>query len=372
MSEEGFAEWPKRGPRPLEAGESGGAETARALAFLVDQGVRTLHDFATSKVYPIANPTKGEDFCIAATGGYGRGELAPFPISTLFLVPQGLKDGANREFMLYLLWDLVSRSVTRPLGRRERETARRPHHSHQLEPPPRWFRTVVQRVQDDVSEGRGCCHWSGFRQGQMAERDARHDRMGDLRYVLEPNVKEGKGGLRDLQTLFWMGRSLSVESVPELVDKHVFTKTDAKIFTKARMFLWTVRCHLHYATDRPEERLAFDVQKTIARRMNYRDREGAKAVERFMKHYFLVAKDIGDLTRVLCAVMEEEQNKPRFRLPSFATMTRIVEGFRIDGGRLNFENQTTIDDNPVKIVEIFRQAQKHDIDIHPDAVVRAW
>lgn len=360
----------------FEAGESAGAETARALAFLVDQVVRTLHDFAVSKVYPIANPTKGEDFCIAATGGYGRGELAPFSdIDLLFLVPYKRTPRTEQivEFMLYLLWDLglkvghATRSVGENVKLAKGDLTIRTSllETRHLGGSERLYNAFKTTFWKDVVAVTG----RDFVKDKMAERDARHDRMGDSRYVLEPNVKEGKGGLRDLQTLFWMARYLyRVESVPELVDKHVFTKTDAKIFTKARMFLWTVRCHLHYATDRPEERLAFDVQKTIARRMNYRDREGAKAVERFMKHYFLVAKDIGDLTRVLCAVMEEEQNKPRFRLPSFATMTRIVEGFRIDGGRLNFENQTTIDDNPVKIVEIFRQAQKHDIDIHPDAL----
>src|SRR5690606_21339038 len=127
----------------------------------------------------------------------------------------------------------------------------------------------------------------------------------DSRYVLEPNVKDGKGGLRDLHTLYWIAKYLyRVDDVHQLVEQGVLTRQEDAIFAKAEDFLRTVRCHLHYLTGRAEERLTFDLQPEIARRLGYTDHAGTVGVERFMKHYFLEAKDVGDLTRIFCAALE--------------------------------------------------------------------
>ncbi|MCW8862829.1 MAG: [protein-PII] uridylyltransferase, partial [Rhodospirillales bacterium] len=203
------------------------------------------------------------------------------------------------------------------------------------------------------------------------ERDERHERMGDSRYVLEPNIKEGKGGLRDLQTLFWMAKYLyGVDDVMDLVDKGVLSASDARHFTRAENFLWTVRCHLHYLAGRPEERLTFDVQTSLAERMEYTDRKGLGGVERFMKHYFLTAKTVGDLTRVLCAVLEDQQKKKPSRLARFwlGGAKRTVEGFHVDGDRLTVEDDEAFAADPIKILRLFSEAQRHDLDIHPNAL----
>ncbi|OYW58259.1 MAG: hypothetical protein B7Z40_23095, partial [Bosea sp. 12-68-7] len=106
---------------------------------------------------------------------------------------------------------------------------------------------------------------------KLAERDARHQRMGDSRYVVEPNVKEGKGGLRDLQTLFWIGKYIHrVGSVAELVDVGLLTQQELSQFERAENFLWAVRCHMHLIAGRPEERLTFDLQIEVAERMDWR------------------------------------------------------------------------------------------------------
>ncbi|MEQ8193289.1 MAG: [protein-PII] uridylyltransferase, partial [Rhodospirillales bacterium] len=208
-----------------------------------------------------------------------------------------------------------------------------------------------------------------FVEAKLAERDERHERMGDTRYVLEPNIKEGKGGLRDLQSLFWIAKFIyQVDGVPDLVAKGVLTEEDANRFSKAQSFLWTVRCHLHYLAGRPEDRLGFDVQTALAARMGYSNRAGAKGVERFMKHYFLIAKDIGDLTRILCAVLEEKQKKSRFRLPSFSFKKFSVPGFASDGSRLFVTDGKTFADAPVNLLRLFEEARKNRLDIHPDAL----
>src|SRR5690606_25611530 len=96
-------------------------------------------------------------------------------------------------------------------------------------------------------------------QAKLAERDARHAKAGESRYLVEPNIKDGKGGLRDLQTLFWIGKYFyRVRTAEELVGKGVFTRAEYTQFRKAEDFLWAVRCHMHFLTGRSEERLHFD------------------------------------------------------------------------------------------------------------------
>src|SRR5258707_14585483 len=134
-----------------------------------------------------------------------------------------------------------------------------------------------------------------FVEAKLAERDARHQRVGDSRYQLEPNVKEGKGGLRDLHTLYWIAKYIyRIDDVAKLVELGMLSAEESTRFERAQSFLWTVRCHLHYLAGRAEERLTFDMQTEIGARMGYADRPGPRDVERFMKHYFVVAKNVAD------------------------------------------------------------------------------
>ena len=364
--------------RRFEKEAVGGIEAIQSSAYLVDQLVRTIHDFAVTRVYPAANPTTAEQISIVATGGYGRGGLAPFSdVDLMFLLPYKQTPHGEQvvEYMLYLLWDIglkvghATRSIDEAIRMAKADLTIR---TSLLESRWLWgnqelFDAFKKRFAKDVVEGTG----PEFVSAKLGERDQRHERMGDTRYVLEPNVKEGKGGLRDLQTLFWLAKYLyRVEGVDELVKKNVLTEEDAKTFAKAENFLWTVRCHLHYLAGRPEERLTFNVQKDIGDRMGYRDHAGTRGVERFMKHYFLIAKDVGDLTRILCAVLEEDHKKARsrFRLPTFSFKKRDVPGFQVDGNRLNVVADDDFQNDPVKLLRLFHDAQHNNLDIHPHAL----
>src|SRR5690606_27595603 len=109
-----------------------------------------------------------------------------------------------------------------------------------------------------------------FVQAKLAERDDRHAKAGESRYLVEPNVKDGKGGLRDLHTLFWIGKYFyRVRSGEELVERGVFTRREYLDFRKAEDFLWAVRCHMHFLAGKAEERLHFDIQPDIAARLGY-------------------------------------------------------------------------------------------------------
>ena len=231
------------------------------------------------------------------------------------------------------------------------------------------FCAFEQRFCAEVVAGSGAT----FVEQKLAERDARHERMGDSRYVLEPHIKEGKGGLRDLQTLFWIAKYLyRVKGVADLVDRGVFTEADVRQFRRAQNFLWTVRCHLHYVVGRPEERLTFNVQEVIASRLGYNDRSSGRGVERFMKHYFVITKTVGELTRVLCAVLEDQHKKTRlrFRLPSLSRsfFRRMPPGLKIDGGRLTVDGPESLVRDPVLILRLFYEAQRQGLDIHPQAL----
>jgi len=363
--------------RRFEAGKATGVDTVRANAWAMDEVVHFVMDTITGRVFPTAEPTKAERIALAAVGGYGRGELAPFSdLDLLFLLPYRISPRVEQiiEYALYLLWDLkfkvghATRSVDECIRLAKADITIR---TAVLESRYLWgnkplFADLRKRFAREVTRDTG----PQFVEAKLAERDERHQRLGDSRYVLEPNVKDGKGGLRDLQTLFWIAKYLyQVDTVGDLVEKSVLTAKEAAGFAKAENFLWTVRCHLHYLTGRGEERLTFDLQPDIGGRLGYKDHAGTRGVERFMKHYYLTAKEVGDLTRIFCAALEaEHRRKPRFPLARLDLFRRDVEGLPIEGGRLSLPSGKKVEEDPVAIMRLFHTAQARDLDIHPKAL----
>jgi len=364
--------------RRFESSEASGLETIRAHAYLTDQLVRTIHEFALLRAFPAASLTTGDHLALAATGGYGRGGMAPFSdIDLMFLLPYKLTPRAEQvvEFTLYTLWDMglkvghATRSVDEAMRMAREDLTIRTSllDARWLSGNQPLFNEFCDRFARELVAGSG----PEFVEGKLTERDARHDRMGDTRYVLEPNLKEGKGGLRDLQTLFWIGKYLyQAENAADLQVAGVLTAADVRRFTRAEELLHTVRCHLHYLAGRPEERLTFNVQNELSDSMGYRDRSGSRGVERFMKHYFLTAKEVGDLTRVICAVLEEQHKKRRAVtwLTALRLGKRQVEGFKIEGSRLTVAGDADLKKNPIKLIQMFHVAQVNCLDIHPNAL----
>ena len=362
--------------RRFEAGASG-RTTAALLAWQADQVLRLIYDHVGQDLYPLANPSMAERLAVVAAGGYGRGELAPYSdVDLLFLLPYKTTPRSEQviEAVLYFLWDLgfkvghATRSIDDCLrqARQDVTIATSLLESRFLWGDQALFLEFRTRYAAEVQAGKGA--W--FAEAKLAERSRRHQRYGQgSRYALEPNVKESKGGLRDLHTLFWIGKFLyQVADVDKLVDKGVFTRAEARTFEKASEFLWTLRCWLHYQTGRNEERLTFDLQHAIAPLMGYTAHGGTKAVERFMKRYFLVAKDVGDLTRIFCAQIEAEHNRrSRFRLPTLGRRRR-VGGFKLEGDRLTVKGPEHFDEKPIDLLRLFQVAQANDLDIHPDAL----
>lgn len=349
----------------------------RELARLMDGLVQGALDHADRHHYYRANPTTGEQMAVVAVGGYGRGELAPFSdVDLLFLHSYKRTSYVEQmvEALLMKLWDLdlkvgpATRSIREcvKLARDDLSVATALLEARLIWGDRNLFDELRRAFEREVIVGRE----AELVEAKLAERDKRHDRFLDSRYLLEPNVKEGKGGLRDLHTLVWIGRFLyRIDDVAELVRHEVLSRRDLATFRISRRFLWTVRSHLHYLTNRAEERLTFDLQPEIARRMGYRDRRGARDVERFMKHYYLVAKNVGALTRVVCAALDEKnKRKPRFGLPRFGFGRRHLNGFVVQGTRIDLAEPGLFERRPGKMLELFHLAQERGLDIHPNAL----
>lgn len=375
--DQGRAELAKR----LTAHPAAGHEITHGQAFLVDQIIRLVHDHVVGDLYPVANRSSGERLALIAVGGYGRGEMAPYSdVDIAFITPAKPTAWCEQviEAMLYFLWDLgltvghSSRSLDEMVRQAKGDLTIR---TAILEGRYLWGDKAVHRMAEERFWGEVVPgSQSQFVAEKLIERDARHKRMGDSRYVVEPNVKDGKGGLRDLQTLYWIGKYVHrVRSASELVDKGLFSPEEYSSFRRAEGFLLAVRCHLHTLAGRGEDRLTFDLQREVARRMRYSDRPGKSAVERFMQFYFLQAQHVGNLTGVFLAQMEEQASADRKRpglLDRFMARRgkALVDGYPLRGDKLAAPSDDFFREDPVRLVEIYAVAEREGLEIHPETI----
>jgi [protein-PII] uridylyltransferase len=361
-----------------------GRRCAERLCFMQDEITRLLFEFAGKHLYPSQNPSEAERMAIIATGGYGRGLMAPgSDIDLLFLLPykQTAWGESVAEAILYCLWDMglkvghATRSLDECIRQAKADMTIRTAvlESRFLLGDRKLFDNLIARFDKEVVQGTA----TEFVTAKLAEREERHRRAGQSRYLVEPNVKDGKGGLRDLHTLFWIAKYVyRVHEPEELIQRGVFDRQEYALFRRCEDFLWSVRCHIHFVSHHAEERLSFDIQREIAVRLGYTEHPGMKDVERFMKHYFLIAKDVGDLTRILCAELEESQAKPtpvlsrmmaKFR-PSGRRALTETEDFVLDNNRINIADPEVFRRDPINLIRIFHLAQKHNFAFHPDAM----
>jgi [protein-PII] uridylyltransferase len=362
----------------FEQGQLTGMPAARRLAALVDGLITTLFDYAIALHGPAAADTP-ERLCIAATGGFGRGVLAPFSdIDLLFLTQSAPTSETLRvvEFMLYFLWDLglkvghATRSVADCLQESAGDAtiltslldARRVAGAAPL------FADFQARFAESRQGG-----VAGYVAAKQAERDSRHRRYGDSPFVVEPNIKEGRGGLRDLQTLYWLARAIyGVSGILELSDPDgpacgVITLTEARLAMRSWDFLWSLRFHLHYVAGRAEERLTFDLQPVIGARMGYTRHGRQDGVERFMRHYFLTAREVSRLTHVLePALLRAALGPPALAAESDAAL--IAAGFVLADGQLLLAKGRDFRDEPLLMLRMLQIARDRDLALHPLAL----
>ncbi|MGZ5826994.1 MAG: [protein-PII] uridylyltransferase [Xanthobacteraceae bacterium] len=360
-----------------------GRDCAERLCRLQDDIIHVLYDLA-KQLYASSNPSEAEHMAIIATGGYGRGLMAPgSDIDLLFLLPykQTAWGESVAEMILYCLWDMglkvghATRSVDECIRQAKADMTIRTAilESRFLLGDQKLFDELMTRFDKQVAQGTA----REFVTAKLKERDDRHRQTGQSRYLVEPNIKDGKGGLRDLHTLFWIAKYVyRVREPEELIERGVFNRDEYRLFTRCENFLWAVRCHMHFVAGRAEERLSFDIQRDIAVRLGYTTHPGLKDVERFMKHYFLIAKDVGDLTAIMCAGLESKQaigvpvlNRVMARFtPRRRKVTLAGTGFIVDNNRINIGRDDVFANDPVNLIRIFHLALKHKLAFHPDAM----
>jgi len=364
-----------------------GGRCAARLCQMQDEIIRVIYTFATTHLYPSQNQSEAERMAIVATGGYGRGLMAPgSDIDLLFLLPYKQTAWGEQiaEVILYCLWDMglkvghATRSIDDCIRLAKADMTIRTAilETRFLLGDRVLYDDLVARFDKQVVQGTA----AEFVAAKLAEREERHRRSGQSRYLVEPNVKDGKGGLRDLHTLFWIAKYVyRVRDPEDLIEQGVFDRAEYRLFQRCEDFLWAVRCNMHFVTGHAEERLSFDIQRSIARRLGYAERAGLRDVERFMKHYFLMAKDVGDLTAILCAALESRQAKSvpmlnrvvaRLR-PRGRRTLRECPDFVIDNNRINIADADVFARDPVNLIRMFRLAQRHVLAFHPDALHRA-
>lgn len=369
--------------RAILATPRSGLACAARLSAVMDAVVIGLHKAATSYFYPVDNPSQSERIAVVAVGGYGRGTLAPgSDVDLLFLFPhkQTAWGESVVESLLYPLWDLKLktghsvRSIEDCVREARADMTIRTAllEARFLAGDKALFAEMTRRFDAEVVEGTA----AAFTEAKLAERETRVQRAGASRYLVEPNVKDGKGGLRDLNTLFWIAKyAYRVQDVRELVAAGLFDRQELLMFERSEEFLWRVRCWMHFTTGRAEERLSFDLQRQVATAIGYAGRSGQAPVERFMKGYFRVAKDVGDLTAIVCAALEARQQKPRASLSrllgSFAKRRRERAlghpDFMLTSQRLNVVDDQAFKRDPVNLLRLYEIASRDDLAIHPDA-----
>ncbi|MBF0421625.1 MAG: [protein-PII] uridylyltransferase [Magnetococcales bacterium] len=336
------------------------------------KGHAALTDVCLKRIFSIihSHPVQEEEFLtLVATGGYGRGELAPFSdIDLLFILPNDSRPKHEKmvERMLYCLWDLgmdIGHAVRQlddcvQQARQDLEVRTSMLESRYLAGNKELFdhykRKLFRKVLDKDPDS--------FLRAKLLEQTKRHDKFGNSFFYLEPNIKENPGGLRDIQTFSWISKyRYKVDHVKDLVDTGIITHQEYRVFTRSLSFLRRVRNALHYRAGRREDRLTFQHQIEIAREFGYRDRPGRQGVEQFMRRYYQVAQQVGDLSRIFLRKYQEEHLKIRWW-----NKRRLEENFQLLGDKVALRFPDLIQTDPLLLMKIFNVAQRHLKTIHPE------
>lgn len=279
-------------------------ELVHARADLVDTALKAAwHRFVSPDDASVA---------LVAVGGYGRGELHPgsdIDILILLRGPDHDHYSPRIESLLTFLWDIglevghSVRSVQECITEAAQDitVATNLMESRRLSGP--------EDLYDAMRTAIGPAHiWSSrdFFKAKLNEQIARHHKYHDTAYNLEPNVKEGPGGLRDIQMIGWVAkRHFGAETLYDLVSHGFLTEDEYHALKDGQDFLWQVRFALHVLTGRREDRLLFDYQRTLAQQFGYQDGNANLAVEQFMKRYYRAIMELSRLNEMLLQLFEE-------------------------------------------------------------------
>ncbi|MCP4041299.1 MAG: [protein-PII] uridylyltransferase [Gammaproteobacteria bacterium] len=307
-------------------------------------------------------PENDSDLTLTAVGGYGRCELHPASDIDIMILLE--EDGAptykgSIERYLAFLWDIgldVGHSV-RTVADCAREAEQdltvitNLMEARQLCGASDLFNAMRDATGEDAI-------WSNqdFFEAKLQEQAKRYEKYHDIAYRLEPNIKEGPGGLRDLQTIGWvMKRRFGAESLPRLISEGILTEAECQALITGRDFLWKVRFALHLLTGRREDRLLFDHQRSIAKQFGYRESKHHMDVEQFMKEYYRTIRELRQLNELLMQLFHEVFLLPKQR----AEITPINSRFQARNGFLEATGDRIFKRHPFALLELFLLMQQH-------------
>ena len=294
----------------LAQGEDTGSTAAARLAHWTDVLITGLFE----QIQHAKPESRRTPMALVGLGGYGRGQLAPHSdIDLLFLTQNPISDDAAGavEALLYVLWDAGFK-----VGQAVRSMSQCMTEAND---DVRTLTSMIEnrlitgdvglaaRLDDKIKQLLRGGRSRRFTDEKMAERRNRYMQPGNSRYALEPHVKEGIGGLRDLHTLYWITQArFDGTGAALLHEQGLLTAGQAERMRTAETFFWTVRFHLHLLTGRGEDRLNFDLQLDVAKALGYAPRGRQQAVERFMTRYYKMTRDVGALSYfVLASVLDD-------------------------------------------------------------------
>lgn len=302
-----------------------------------------------------------DDLALVAVGGYGRGELHPCSdVDIMILLPEQIQqDLAGIEQFLMLLWDIgleVGQSV-RSLNdcllqaSADITVATNLMEARLLYGNASLFEAMSRLTAPDKI-------WPGreFYQAKLAEQVTRHRKFNDTAYNLEPNIKEGPGGLRDIQMIGWVAkRHFNTPTLHGLVEHQFLTEPEYQDLINGQDFLWKIRIALHLQAKRREDRLLFDHQRTLAKSFGYTDDAHNLAVEKFMKDYYRTVKDLSLLNEMLLQLFNEEL----LNLEHQATALPLNARFQVLNGYLEATESDIFQRHPPALLELFLLLEQH-------------
>ena len=310
---------------------------------------------------------------LIAVGGYGREELHPHSdIDLLILLKKDPIDSTQTfiETFIRFLWDIgleVGHSVRTIKDCLKESRQDITVMTNLLEARHIVGDTeLIATMDKKLREGR---IWPAdkFFEGKYQEQIARHMSYEDTAFNLEPNLKEGPGGLRDLQTILWVfNRRYGVRDFRELVTQNFISEDEYRLLIRSRNMLWKLRNSLHFINNRREDRLLFDNQRALAKQYGYTDNKSSLAVEQLMKRYYRTVKDINYLNDVLLESYKLQNNKKYLNKKSGK---KINKYFQIRNNFIETTSNDVFQKYPDALLELFLVMQQQKIDdIHPDTI----
>ncbi len=357
-------------------------------SWLIDQ-IITLSLYLAVKIInrDIQTHLKAPNLSIIATGGYGRQELffhsdIDVMLITATELPDDILTKQNHQLnkhtksdneallisiILYIFWDIGLKIGYCVHSVNQAINAARSNHiicTNLLEARHvAGDKNLTSKLLKQFTTEIITPYKQDFITAKLAEWQKRQQKLGESRYILEPNIKEGKGGLRDLHLLVWLARyCFQIKRMRDLLELGHITLEELRDFRKCRKFLHIVRLHLHDIAGHAQERLTFDMQQEIAKRLQYRGNTANQAVERFMKQYFLTTKTVGRLTRNFYLLIAEQQ-QPQTSDPQ--DIIKLPATFTVKSHYIDFAAPYIIHNNPISIIEIFWHIHKYEMEIHP-------